>query len=79
MENTSIVKEGFAYDLHCKLDYSKELSSNIQWLYNDKVVSSSENYIIDEVFVENDGDLLECKYNDAIDSDSIKFSLDVHC
>ena len=79
MENVNKVKEGFAYDLHCEVDFSKELNSTIQWFYNDKVVSSNENYFENNITLENDGDLLECKYNDVIDSDTIKFSLDVQC
>ena len=42
-------------------------------------VINNNYYLLEKVSLENDGDLLECKYNDAIDSDSIKFSLDVQC
>ena len=79
MENINVVKEDFSYNLYCKVDFSKELNSYIQWFHNDIVVSSNDNYLIEKVSLENDGDLVECKYIDAIDSDSTKFSLDVQC
>ena len=79
MGNVNVVKEGFAYDLHCKVDFSKELNSNIQWFHNDLIVSNNENYFVNNITLENDGDLLECKYTDAIDSGSTKFNLDVQC
>ena len=79
LENINVVKEGYFYDLNCKVDYSNELNSTIQWFRNEEVVSSSENYTTEVVNLENDGDTYECKYNDALDSDSKLFKLDVQC
>ena len=61
------------------MDFSKELNSSIQWIYNDLTVINNGYYLLEKVSLENDGDLLECKYNDAIDSDSTKLRLDVQC
>ena len=79
MENINVVKEDFSYNLYCKVDFSKELNSSIQWFHNDIIVSSNESCLIEKVSLENDGDLLECEYIDAIDSDSTKLRLDVQC
>ena len=79
LENINVVKEGYSYDLNCKVDYSNELNSTIQWFRNEEVVSSSESYTTERVKLENDGDSYECKYYDALDSDSEQFKLEVEC
>ena len=79
LENINVVKEGYSYDLSCKVDYSNEFNSTLQWLRNEIVISNSENYTTEVINLENDGDKYECKYYDALDSDSKTFNLDVQC
>ena len=73
------MKEGQSYIVLCEVDYSNELNSTIQWFRNNIVVSSHENYTTEVINLEYDGDTYECKYNDALDSDSKQFKLDVQC
>ena len=73
------MKEGQSYELLCKVDYSNELNTTIQWFHNNLIESNNETCVINEVNVENDHDLYKCSYNDALDSDSVEFELDVQC
>ena len=74
-----IVKEGDSCELYCDVQYSNELNSTIQWILPNNQAVTKKNIDVENISVEDDKSLYECKYNDALDQDSTSFTLNVQC